>query len=52
MFSEPLSGFRQVTARVQRTKGNWAREVANLLDTQYANYDRVTLVLDNLSFAT
>ena len=34
MFAEPLSGFRQATARPRRTKDDWAREVAHLLDTR------------------
>src|SRR5436309_15736373 len=36
MFAEPLSGFRQATARAQRTKVDWAIEVAHLLDPRYA----------------
>ena len=30
MFAEPLSGFRQATARAHRTKVDWAVEVAAL----------------------
>lgn len=52
MFTEPLSGFRQATARPHRTKADWAREVAALLDTRYAHCKRVTLVLDNLNTHT
>jgi hypothetical protein len=52
MFAEPLSGFRQATARPQRTKVDWALEVAALLDTRYADCDRVTLVCDNLNTHT
>lgn len=52
MFNEPLSGFRQATARAQRTKADWAHEVANLLDTRYADCERVSLVLDNLNTHT
>jgi hypothetical protein len=52
MFAEPLSGFRQATARPQRTKVDWAREVAALLDTRYAACDRITLVCDNLNTHT
>lgn len=48
MFAEPLSGFRQATARPRRTKADWAQEVAHLLDTRYAG-KQVTLVLDNLN---
>ena len=52
MFAEPLSGFRQATARPQRTKKDWAIEVAHLLDTRYADCECVTLVLDNLNTHT
>jgi hypothetical protein len=52
MFAEPLSGFRRATAREQRTKKDWAVEVAQLLDTRYANGEHVTLVLDNLNTHT
>lgn len=52
MFAEPLSGFRQATARPQRTKTDWAIEVAQLLNTRYADCDRVTLVCDNLNTHT
>jgi hypothetical protein len=51
MFCEPLAGFRQATARPQRTKVDWASEVAALLDTRYAG-KRVTLVCDNLNTHT
>ena len=52
MFAEPLSGFRQATAREQRTKVDWAIEVAHLLDTRYANCAQITLVSDNLNTHT
>ena len=52
MFAEPLAGFRQATARAQRTKVEWALEVAHLLDTRYAHCDVVTLVMDNLNTHT
>lgn len=52
MFAEPLSGFRQATARPQRTKVDWALEVAALLDTRYNACDRITLVCDNLNTHT
>lgn len=52
IFAEPLSGFRQATARLQRTKVDWALEVAHLLDTRYADVDKVTLVMDNLNTHT
>jgi hypothetical protein len=52
MFAEPLSGFRQATARVRRTKADWAIEVAQMLDTRYADCAEVTLVCDNLNTHT
>lgn len=52
MFAEPLSGFRQATARLRRTKNDWAQEVAHLLDTRYAQVERITLVCDNLNSHT
>lgn len=52
VFAEPLSGFRQATARPRRTKVDWAHEVAHLLDTRYANAPKVTLVCDNLNTHT
>jgi hypothetical protein len=52
MFAEPLSGFRQATARPRRTKVDWAHEVAELLDGRYANIPQITLVCDNLNTHT
>ncbi|MEZ4684538.1 MAG: IS630 family transposase [Bacteroidia bacterium] len=52
MFCEPLAGWRQATARDQRTKADWASEVAHLLDTRYADCDQITLVCDNLNTHT
>src|SRR5947209_15422604 len=49
MFAEPLSGFRQATARPQRTKQEWTMEVAQLLDTRYAECENVTLVCAKLN---
>jgi len=52
MFCEPLAAWRQATARPQRTKSDWAREVAALLDGRYADCERVALVCDNLNTHT
>ena len=52
LFVEPLSGWRQATARRRRTKSDWAREVAALLDGRYAECERITLVCDNLNTHT
>lgn len=52
MFVEPLAAFRQATARPQRTKADWAVEVAGLLDTRYADCETMTLISDNLNTHT
>ena len=52
MFAEPLAGYRRATARSQRTKQDWALELASLLDSRYADCERITLVLDNLNTHT
>lgn len=52
MFCEPLAAWRQATARPQRTKSDWAQEVAALLDGRYADCEWVTLVCDNLNTHT
>jgi hypothetical protein len=52
MFTEPLSGWRQATARTTKTKVDWAREVAALLDGRYAKCAQVILVCDNLNTHT
>jgi hypothetical protein len=52
MFTEPHSGWRQATARPQRTKLDWALEMAALLDTRYKKARKVILVCDNLNTHT
>lgn len=52
LFAEPLSGYRQATARPHRTKADWAEEVAALLDNRYTDNQVVTLVSDNLNTHT
>jgi hypothetical protein len=52
IFAEPLSSFRQATARPRRTKVDWAIEVAQLLDTRSAACETVTLASDNLNAHT
>ena len=49
LFSEPLAGWRQVTARQRRIQRDCAEEVAALLEGRSADCERVTRVLDNLS---
>jgi hypothetical protein len=52
MFTEPLAGWREATARTSRTKVDWALEVARLLEGRYRKCPIVTLVCDNLNTHT
>jgi len=52
MFTEPLSGWRKISARPQRTKVDWALEMEELLSTSYATAEKVILVCDNLNIHT
>lgn len=49
LASEPLAGWRCVSVTERRTKCDWARFIASLLDQRYAEADRVVLVMDNLN---
>jgi DDE superfamily endonuclease len=52
MFTEPLAGWREATARPTRTKIDWAIEMARLLDGRYSQCSMVTVVCDNLNTHT
>ena len=52
MFAEPLSGWREASARPRRTKTDWAIETARLLEGRYAECEKITLVCDNLNTHT
>lgn len=52
MFTEPLACWRQVSVRTQKTKVDWAIEMAELLEGRYAECDRVIVVCDNLNTHT
>lgn len=52
MFTEPLSGWREATARKFKTKVDWAIEMAHLLEGRYAACEKVILVCDNLNTHT
>jgi hypothetical protein len=52
MFTEPLSGWREATARPKKTKVDWALEMARLLDGRYRKCKKVILVCDNLNTHT
>jgi hypothetical protein len=49
MFTEPLSGWRKVKVRKQRTAVDWAQEMKELLDVDYPDAEKVILVCDNLN---
>ena len=41
LFTEPLAGYRHVTALEHRTKVDWARQMKWLADTVYPNAERI-----------
>lgn len=49
MFFNPLTGQRRVSCRDSRTRVDWAEEIQHLLDVDYPEARKVTLVCDNLN---
>ena len=49
VFTEPLAGWRHVTARKQRRATDWAEEIRYLLDECYPGHEKIILVMDNLN---
>lgn len=49
MFNEPKAGKRTVCAKPQRTMTDWAHQIKKMLDEDYHNAKKVTLVCDNLN---
>ena len=49
MLFAPLEGWRGVEVTDRRTKADWARVVKKLVDEDYADKDRIVLVMDNLN---
>ena len=49
VFTEPLAGWRHVTARKQRQATDWAEEIRHLLDECYPGHEKIILVMDNLN---
>ena len=45
LFTEPLKGWRRVSARKQRKKEDWAHEVRVLLETDYPNARKFLFVI-------
>ena len=52
MFTEPLAGWREATARPTKTKLDWAIEMARLMEGRYRACPMVTIVCDNLNTHT
>lgn len=52
VFTEPLKGWRKVSVSQRRTRIDWARYVAQLLETHYPSAPKVCLVMDNLNTHT
>jgi hypothetical protein len=52
LFTEPLGGWRRVNARPRRTAVDWAEEMRELLEEDYADAEKVVLVCDNLNTHT
>ena len=49
MFCEPLRGWRRVSVTERRTKVDWAQQIKRLVDEDYPDAQRITLVMDNLN---
>ena len=49
MLFAPLEGWRRVEVRERRTKVDWAQVVMRLVDEDYADRERIVLVMDNLN---
>ena len=49
MLFAPLEGWRGVEVTERRTKVDWARVVRKLVDEDYADRERIVLVMDNLN---
>jgi len=49
MFFDPVRGWRRVSCRDSRMRVDWAEEVRRLLEEDYPDAEKVTLVCDNLN---
>ena len=49
LFTEPLAGWRKAVVSERRTAVDWAQEIQQLLDHDYAHSDTVILVCDQLN---
>lgn len=49
LFTEPLAGWRKVVVSERRTAVDWAQQIQQLLDQDYAHCDKVILICDQLN---
>jgi DDE superfamily endonuclease len=49
LFSEPLTGWREVQVTERRTRTDWAMAMRELSERHYPTAERITVVLDNLN---
>lgn len=49
MFFDPIAGWRRTSCRDSRMRVDWAEEIRHLLDIDYPQATKVTLVCDNLN---
>ena len=49
MLFAPLEGWRRVEVTDRRTRTDWAKVVRKLVDEDYADKERIVLVMDNLN---
>jgi len=49
LFTEPLAGWRHVTACQRRTRIDWANQIRDLLEIYYPQVPKIRLVMDNLN---
>ncbi len=52
VFTEPLAGWRHVTACERITQVDWANQVRELLEVHYPDTPKIRLVVDNLNTHT
>jgi hypothetical protein len=52
VFSQPLTGWREVKATAQRKQTDFARCMQELVDIHFPNAEQIRLVLDNLNTHT
>ena len=49
MFVAPLAGWRRAEVTERRTKVDWAHQIRRLVDEDFAEAEKIVLVMDNLN---